>query len=87
MNQIRSLLLERGQVVPQGRAKLAAGLADLLDGDKRTLAPRIHALIEDMRRQLLALASALQLSMRSSSQPLGIRIAPGASLRSPASGR
>lgn len=87
MNQIRSLLLERGQVVPQGRAKLAAGLVDLLDGDKRTLAPRIHALIEDMRRQLLALASALQLSMRSSSQPLGIRIAPGASLRSPASGR
>jgi len=55
MNQIRSLLLERGHVVPQGRAKLAAALVDLLDGDERTLAPRIHALIEDMRRQLLAL--------------------------------
>jgi transposase len=31
-NQIRSLLLERGTLVPQGRAKLAAPLGDLLDG-------------------------------------------------------
>ena len=45
MNQIRSLLLERGHVVPQGKAKLAAGLVDLLDGEKPVLAPRIHLLI------------------------------------------
>src|ERR1700678_36994 len=51
MNQIRSLLLERGFVVAQGRAKLASALADLLDGDRRILAPRIHELIVDMRRQ------------------------------------
>lgn len=55
MNQIRSLLLERGHVVAQGRAKLAAALAALLGGEQRILAPRIHALITDMRRQWLAL--------------------------------
>jgi transposase len=55
MNQIRSLLLERGFVVAQGRAKLASALADLLDGDRRILASRIHELIVDMRRQWLAL--------------------------------
>ena len=55
MNQMRSLLLERGHVMAQGRAKLATALADLLDGETRVLAPRIHALIADMRRQWLAL--------------------------------
>jgi transposase len=43
MNQIRSLLLERGRIVPQGRAKLAACLAELLDGQARALSARIHA--------------------------------------------
>src|SRR5215203_4930655 len=33
MNQIRAVLLERSHVVPQGRAKLAAYLAGLLDTD------------------------------------------------------
>lgn len=37
MNQIRSLLLERGHIVPQGRAKLAVRLAELLDGDEPVL--------------------------------------------------
>ena len=55
MNQIRSLLLERGHVVPQGKAKLAAGLVDLLDGEKPVLAPRIHLLILEMRKQWVAL--------------------------------
>jgi hypothetical protein len=32
MNQIRSLLLERGHIVPQGRAKLAGWLAGWLAG-------------------------------------------------------
>jgi transposase len=34
MNQIHSPLLERSHVVPQGRAKLLAGLVDLLDGEE-----------------------------------------------------
>ena len=55
MNQIRSLLLERGHVVAQGRARLAAALAELLDSEERVLAPRIHELIADMRRQWAAL--------------------------------
>ena len=55
MNQILSLLLERGHVVPQGKAKLAAGLVDLLDGEKPVLAPRIHLLILEMRKQWVAL--------------------------------
>jgi hypothetical protein len=36
--------VERGHIMPQGRAKLAAGLADLLDGNEPILGPRIHAL-------------------------------------------
>ena len=55
MNQVRSLLLERGHVVAQGRAQLAAALAKLLDGEGRVLASRIHELIGDMRRQWVAL--------------------------------
>ncbi len=55
MNQIRSLLLERGHIVAQGRARLAVALAELLDGKERVLAPRIHELIVDMRRQWVAL--------------------------------
>ncbi len=34
MSQVRSLLLERGHVVAQGRAQLAATLANLLDGEQ-----------------------------------------------------
>ena len=55
MNQIRSLLLERGYVVAQGRARLGAALAKLLDSGEPVLAPRIHELIADMRRQWAAL--------------------------------
>src|SRR6202158_2589907 len=39
MNQIRSLLLERGHIIPQGRARLAARLAELLDGQTPSLSP------------------------------------------------
>src|SRR6202161_4347726 len=39
MNQIRSLLLERGIIVPQGRAKLASRLAELLDDQTPVLSP------------------------------------------------
>jgi len=49
MNQIRSLLLERGHPVPQGKAKLAARLEELLDDENSPLTPRIHLLIKEMR--------------------------------------
>jgi transposase len=49
MNQIRSLLLERGHIVPQGCAKLAARLVELLNEEAPALSPRIHGLVQDMR--------------------------------------
>lgn len=55
MNQIRSLLLERGHIVPQGRAKLAARLGELLDRETRVLGTRIHRLVDDMRARWDAL--------------------------------
>src|SRR5690349_3807080 len=55
MNQIRSLLLERGHIVPQGRAKLAARLGELLDGETPVLGTRIHRLVDDMRARWDAL--------------------------------
>jgi transposase len=55
MNQIRSLLLERGHIVPQGRAKLAVRLTELLDTEKPMLRPRIRLLILDMRERWQAL--------------------------------
>jgi transposase len=55
MNQIRSLLLEHGYIVPQGRAKVAARLSEMLDGDDPVLGPRIHRLVSDMRLHWIAL--------------------------------
>jgi transposase len=55
MNQIRSLLLERGHIVPQGCGKLAARLAELLDEEAPALNPRIHGLVQDMRDRWVAL--------------------------------
>ena len=55
INQIRSLLLERGHVIPQGRAKLTASLALLLDDEADGLSPRIRALVLDMRERWGAL--------------------------------
>lgn len=51
MNQIRSVLLERGHIVPQGKAKLAARLAELLADPALALSPRIRELICDMRER------------------------------------
>jgi len=52
MNQIRAVLLERSHVVPQGRAKLAAYLAGLLDTDAGlSLTPRMRALVADVRER------------------------------------
>ena len=53
MNQIRSILLERGHVVPQGRAKLRVRLQALLD--EPSLGVRIRALLADMHERWQAL--------------------------------
>jgi transposase len=50
MNQIRSILLERGHVVPQGRAKLKVRLGELLC-DAKALSPRICDLVADMQER------------------------------------
>lgn len=55
MTQIRSLLLERGYIVPQGRSKLGPRLGELLDGDEPVLGSRIHRLVSDMRFRWIAL--------------------------------
>jgi transposase len=49
MNQIRSVLLEWGHVVPQGRARLAAGLTEIQSDPAFVLSPRMRALIADMQ--------------------------------------
>jgi transposase len=55
INQIRSLLLKRGYIVPQGRAKLAVRLGEMLDGDEPVLGSRIHRLVSDIRLRWIAL--------------------------------
>lgn len=51
-NQIRSILLERGHVIPQGRAKLAACLTELLDMDEGSaLTPRMRILVTEVRER------------------------------------
>ncbi len=52
MNQIRAVLLERGHIVPQGRAKLAASLENLLDTEAVSdLTPRMRSLVADVRER------------------------------------
>jgi transposase len=48
MNQLRALLLERGIIVPQGRAKLRLWISTLPAQPCEELSPRIRVLIEDM---------------------------------------
>ena len=48
MNQLRAVLLERGIIVPQGRAKLRLRIMELLAQPCEELSPRICVLIEDM---------------------------------------
>lgn len=51
-NQMRSILLERGIVVPQGRHRLLDALAALSSGaDGGTVGPRIRLLLDDMLEQ------------------------------------
>ncbi|MEM1076645.1 MAG: IS110 family transposase [Pseudomonadota bacterium] len=51
INNLRSLLLERGITVAQGRKKLEAELTVFADEEHPDLSPRIRGLIEDMRTQ------------------------------------
>src|SRR3954447_12349384 len=52
INQLRAILLERGQSVPQGRHKLEQYLAAMPEPETDTsLTPRIRQLIEDMRAE------------------------------------
>jgi transposase len=60
MNQIRSLLLERGLVVPQGKAKLAATMDDFLNDDEKLLPARILVLMADLRDEWRALDERIQ---------------------------
>ena len=55
MNQLRAILLERGVIVPQGRAKLRLRVTELLRQGAGELSSRIQLLIEDMLTRWLAL--------------------------------
>jgi transposase len=55
MNQLRAVLLERGVIVPQGRAKLRLRVTELLRRGGGELSSRIQLLIEDMLTRWLAL--------------------------------
>jgi transposase len=48
MNQLRAILLERGVIVPQGRARLRLRVTELLRQSSEQLSSRIRLLIEDM---------------------------------------
>jgi transposase len=48
MNQLRAILLERGVIVPQGRARLRVRVTELLRQGAGELSSRIRLLIEDM---------------------------------------
>jgi transposase len=52
INQLRAILLERGQTVPQGRHKLEQCIAAMPDPENDvTLSPRMRQLIDDMRAE------------------------------------
>ena len=52
INHLRTLLLERGIVAPQGRRKLEEQLSTFADEDGiEALSPRIRVLIEDLRAE------------------------------------
>lgn len=52
MNQVRAILLERGHVVAQGRAKLAACLTELLGKEAgSSLTPRMRTLVAEVRER------------------------------------
>jgi transposase len=48
INHLRALLLERGLVIAQGRAKLRKEMADFLAGASAELSPRVRTLVEEL---------------------------------------
>ena len=50
-NQMRSLLLERGITIPQGRHKLQVQLVEILSDEVSVVSARIKRLLEDMQDQ------------------------------------
>ena len=59
MNQIRSLLLERGIVVPQGRAKLNERLNELGEAPS-SVSPRIQLLLRDLHDRLAEITARIR---------------------------
>ena len=59
MNQIRSLLLERGIVVPQGRAKLIERLGDLCEAEAQ-VSSRIQFLLGDLHERLAEITARIR---------------------------
>jgi len=55
MNQLRAILLERGIIVPKGRAKLRLRISEPILQPCEELSPRIRLLIEDMLTRWQAL--------------------------------
>lgn len=55
MNQLRAILLERGIIMPQGRAKLRLRVSALLRQATEELSSRIRLLIDDMMKRWQAL--------------------------------
>ena len=51
INHLRSLLLERGIVVPKGRKQLEDRLTTFADEEPATLSPRLRVLVEDLREE------------------------------------
>jgi len=55
INQLRSILLERGIIVPKGRRKLERILPDVLAEEASTLSSRMRQLVGDLREEWQAL--------------------------------
>ncbi len=51
MNQMRSLLLERGVTIPQGRRKLQDALVGMFNAEIPVVSVRVRQLLEDMQEQ------------------------------------
>ncbi|TNC62059.1 IS110 family transposase [Rubellimicrobium roseum] len=59
MNQIRSLLLERGITIPQGRAKLNQQLSELRQAPDQ-VSPRMQLLLRDLHERLLEITARIR---------------------------
>lgn len=51
INQIRGILLERGVILPKGKAQVVKALPGILADDGTRLLPRVRTLLEDLRQE------------------------------------